>query len=137
MPRAIRHHRSRGGSRHCDALAGRVRICHRKSCPPLSSVLRTSHKRTFSHNVTARTSKTSAAAFGHSTYQLVKLLHEDKKDVKQELKTCSKEIMQLMDQDDTLCRCKASLIGTQSDIKELSPKITTFVNIWRLVSQAT
>ncbi len=66
-------------------------------------------------------------AFGHSTSQLVKLQHE-KKDVKQELKTCSKEIMQLRDQEDTLCRYKASLIGTQSDIKELSSKMTTFAN---------
>ncbi|KAI0715873.1 hypothetical protein C8T65DRAFT_828476 [Cerioporus squamosus] len=73
---------------------------------------------------------TSAAALGHATSQLVKLRRE-KKDIKQELKTCTENMMQLTDRQDTLCRYKASLAGTQSDIKELSSKISTFANIWQ------
>ncbi|RDX40860.1 hypothetical protein OH76DRAFT_1476026 [Lentinus brumalis] len=74
---------------------------------------------------------TSAVASGHSNSQLIKLRHSEKY-VKQELKTCSKEIMRLMDQDDTLCHYKVSLIRTPwSDMKELSSKITTFDYIWQ------
>ncbi len=80
-------------------------------------------------------------ALGHSTSQHSTSQHStsqhSKKDVKQELETCSKEMMKLKDQEDTLHRYKASLIGTQSDIKELSSKMTTFADIWWSVSQAT
>ncbi|TFK88638.1 hypothetical protein K466DRAFT_65397 [Polyporus arcularius HHB13444] len=74
----------------------------------------------------------SAATLGHpsSSSQFVKMRHR-KNDLTTEMKTCSKEIMQLMDQADMLGHYKALLIRMQSELKEHSSKIDIFVNIWR------
>ncbi|RDX43566.1 hypothetical protein OH76DRAFT_1487727 [Lentinus brumalis] len=88
--------------------------------------------RTFKRNV--RTPKTSAVALVHSGSKLSTLLHE-KKDVKQELKKCSKEAEHLSKRMGALHGYKISLESTKSDVEMLSSQISTFVNIWQSLKQ--
>ena len=56
-----------------------------------------------------------------------------KKAIKTELTKRGKEETQLMMQLDIAVRCEAVLHCTGSDLKALSPKIHSVVNIWRTV----
>ncbi|RPD70947.1 hypothetical protein L226DRAFT_574392 [Lentinus tigrinus ALCF2SS1-7] len=77
----------------------------------------------------ARISKTSTIAFGKSASGLSNLMHE-KKGAKADLEDSSKEILQLIERQDTLAQIKTSVEQTKLDIKQLSSQINTFVNIW-------
>ncbi|RPD60420.1 hypothetical protein L227DRAFT_102224 [Lentinus tigrinus ALCF2SS1-6] len=72
---------------------------------------------------------TSTIAFGKSASGLSNLMHE-KKGAKADLEDSSKEILQLIERQDTLAQIKTSVEQTKLDIKQLSSQINTFVNIW-------